>query len=116
LKAGILRRSYGFQEFIRKQGFHSIYLVTTETDNPVKVGITRDPLERFSTIQSANFVPIRLHRFWWIPGRKVTERIEKVFKGHFQLCNIRGEWFNLPLRTAEDLIEANISRLGTWGV
>jgi len=111
-----LRRPYGFLEFIKKQGFHSLYLVTTETDNPVKVGIAKDPLERLSAIQSANFLPIRMHRFWWMPGRKVTVRIESAFKNHFQSQNIRGEWFDLPLTTAEEFIEASISNLGTWGV
>ncbi len=116
LKADILRRPYGFQEFIRKQGFHSIYLMTTETDNPVKVGIARDPLERLSTIQSANFLTIRMHRFWWMPGRKITVRIENAFKSHFQSRNIRGEWFDLSLKLAEEFIEATITSLGTWGV
>ena len=116
LRASILRRPYGFEEFIRKQGFHSIYLVTTETDNPVKVGIAKDPVKRLCDLQSANFTPIRLHRFWWMPGKKITVRIESAFKNHFQSKNIRGEWFDLPLPTAEAFIEASIRSLGTWGV
>ena len=43
-------------------------------------------------------------------------RIESAFKNHFQSKNVRGEWFNLPLPTAEAFIEASIRNLGTWGV
>ena len=111
-----MRRPYGFQDFIRKQGFHSLYLVTTETENPVKVGIAEDPMDRLGALRSANFVPLRMHRFWWMPGKKVTVRIESAFKSHFHSRNVRGEWFDLPLPTAEGFIEASIFSLGTWGV
>ena len=112
----MLARPHGFQEFIRKQGFHSLYLMTTEADNPVKVGIATDPVDRLAALQSANFVSLRIHRFWWMPGRQITARIESAFKDHFQSVNVRGEWFDLPLPTAEVFIEASISCHGTWGV
>lgn len=64
-----MARPHGFQEFIKKQGFHSLYLVTTEEDNPVKVGIAADPVARFAALQNATFVPLRMHRFWWMPGK-----------------------------------------------
>ena len=109
-------RPYGFQEFIRKQGFHSLYLLTTDTDNPVKVGISEDPVKRLGDLQTANFVPLRIHRFWWMPGQRITARIESAFKDHFQPHNVRGEWFDLPLSTAEAFVETSIRSLGTWGV
>jgi len=111
-----LRRPHGFQEFVKKQGFHSLYLVTTDDGSPVKVGIAADPMERFAALQTANFVSLRMHRFWWMPGRKITVRIESAFKDHFQAHNIRGEWFDLSLSMAEAFIEASIRSLGTWGV
>ena len=111
-----LSRPHGFQEFIRKQGFHSLYLVTTDTDSPVKVGIAEDPVKRLGDLQTANFVPLRMHRFWWMPGKRITARVESAFKERFQSMNVRGEWFDLPLQTAETFVEDAISSLGTWGV
>jgi hypothetical protein len=64
--------------FIRKQGFHGVYLVTTEVDNPVKVVITNDPVTRLSELQVANFNRLHVHRFWWLPGSRISSRIERV--------------------------------------
>lgn len=111
-----LGRPLGFQDFVRKHGFDSLYLVTTDTDHPVKVGIAEDPLRRLSDLQTSNFTSLHIHRFWWMPGRRITARIESAFKDHFQSQNIRGEWFDLALPTAEAFIEASIRSLGTWGV
>jgi len=112
----VVSRPHGSQEFIDKKGFHSLYLVTTDTDNPVKVGIAKNPEKRMADIQTSNFNSLRMHRFWWMPGQPITARIESAFKCHFQLQNLRGEWFDLPLSTAEAFIEASIRSLGTWGV
>ncbi len=111
-----MSRPRGFQEFIKKKGFHSLYLVTTDTDNPVKVGIATDPLRRMRQLQTSNFMSLRIHRFWWMPGQPITARVESAFKCHFQPQNVRGEWFDLPLSTAEEFIEASIRSLDTWGV
>lgn len=111
-----MRRPQGFCEFISKKGFHSLYLVTTETDAPIKVGIAEDPVKRLGDLQTANFHKLHLHRFWWLPGRLISERIERAFKDHFSARRIRGEWFDLLLPEAEAFVEAAIRSLGTWGV
>lgn len=77
--------------------------MTTESNTLVKVGIAADPLKRFSAIQSANFVLLRLHKFWWVAGQLISERIERDFKDHFKECNIRGEWFDLSLPRSRSL-------------
>jgi hypothetical protein len=112
----VVARPHGFQEFIKKQGFHSLYLVTTDTNSPVKVGIAANPVHRLGDLQSANFVELHIYRYWWMPGRRITARIESAFKDHFRSRNVRGEWFDLPLPTAEAFIETSIRSLGTWGV
>jgi hypothetical protein len=111
-----MRRPHGFHAFTDKQGFHSIYLVTTEDAAPVKVGIATDPAQRFASIQTSNFVLLRLYRFWWLPGRQVSAKIESGFKEHFSARCVRGEWFAVPLAEAEEFIEAAIREIGTWGV
>jgi len=111
-----MKRPHGFRQFIMKEGFHSLYLVTTERNAPVKVGVAEDPVRRLSDLQTANFNLLRLHRFWWLAGRQVSERIERAFKDHFSPRCVRGEWFDLPLPEAEAFVEAAIRDLGTWGV
>ncbi|MEI6203549.1 MAG: GIY-YIG nuclease family protein [Enhydrobacter sp.] len=82
----------------------------------MKVGIASDPAHRFASIQSCNFVLLRLHRFWWLPGRQISARIESGFKKHFSARCVRGEWFDVPLLEAEQFVEAAIRDIGTWGV
>lgn len=115
-EGAVVRRPHGFGDFIRRQGFHSLYLVTTDNDAPVKVGIAEDPERRLSDLQSANFNLLRIYRFWWLPGRRVSERIERSFKDHFSARCVRGEWFDLLLPEAEAFVEAAIRSLGAWGV
>jgi Meiotically up-regulated gene 113 len=111
-----MRRPLGFGDFVGKQGFHSLYIVTTEQKSPLKVGIAVDPNRRFSQIQTDNYHRLCLHRFWWLPGRPISERIAGAFKDHFKSRCVRGEWFDLLLSEAEAYIEAAIRGLGTWGV
>ena len=107
---------HGFRDFIREQGFDSLYLVTTDNKSPVKVGIAGNPLLRLSELQVGNFNRLHLHRFWWLPGRRVSERIERSFKDHFSTRCVRSEWFELTLPEAEAFVEGAIRSLGTWGV
>ena len=111
-----MRRPHGFRRFTKKPEFHSLYLVTTESATPVKVGIAVNPSHRFASIQSSNFVQLRLHRFWWVAGRQISVRIEGDFKEHFSGRCIRGEWFDVPLPEAVAFIEAGVRAIGTWGV
>jgi Meiotically up-regulated gene 113 len=111
-----MRRPQGFHALTEKQGFHSLYLITTEDAVPVKVGIAVDPTHRFGCIQSSNFTLLRLHRFWWLPGRQISVKIESGFKEHFSARCVRGEWFDVPLSEAEEFVEAAIRTIGTWGV
>lgn len=111
-----MRRPHGFRRFTKRQAFHSLYLVTTESSNPVKVGIAADPSHRFASIQSSNFVRLRLHRVWWLAGRQISGRIEKDFKAHFGTRCVRGEWFEVGLVEAESFIDAAVRAIGTWGV
>jgi hypothetical protein len=80
------------------------------------VGIAVDPAQRFASIQSSNFIPLRLHRFWWLPGRLISARIETEFKQHFVDRRIRGEWFDMSLSAAEEFTAEATRKLGTWGV
>jgi hypothetical protein len=110
------RRPRGFQRYIVEQGFHGLYLVTTERRGPLKVGIASDPVARFANLQNAHFEPLRLYRLWWLPGYPISSRIERAFKEQFAPDLIRGEWFDVSTRKAEAFIEASIRSIGTWAL
>jgi len=107
-------RPFGFREYIRSNGFHTVYLLTTVQGSPVKIGISEDPVRRIGTIQSSHYEDLRFHRFWWLPGVAVATRIEAAFKQNNVAENIRGEWFDMTPGEAERKIEAEIQKLGVW--
>jgi Meiotically Up-regulated Gene 113 (MUG113) protein len=109
-------RPTGFKRFIEKHGFHAVYLATVQRGNPVKVGITNDPVNRLSQLQNANFELLRFHRFWWLAGHPIAARTEKAFKDRFAPVNLRGEWFDVSLSDAEVFVEKYVRDLGTWAV
>lgn len=111
-----MKRPTGFHVFVRDKDYHSVYLITTEQDVPVKIGIAADPRRRFEDIQAANFLPLRLDRFWWMAGREVTARIEKAFKDHFAEVRVRGEWFEVDLSEAEKFILKYAREIRTWAI
>ncbi len=110
------RRPVGFHKYVRRHGFHSIYLITTMIGNPVKVGIADDVVSRFNSIQSSNFAELKIHRYWWMAGRAISERVESAFKREFSARQVRGEWFDLDLTTAEAFIPTKAKEFNTWAV
>ena len=109
-------RPWGFRDYVKSNGFHTVYLITPLRGWPTKIGITEDPVQRFLGLQSAHFDELAFHRFWWLPGVAVASRIEAGFKVGFADYNIRGEWFDMPPERAERQIEAAIGRLGIWSL
>jgi hypothetical protein len=109
-------RPIGFRDYVRANGFHTVYLLKPVQGAPVKIGISEDPVRRIATIQSSHFDELVFHRFWWLPGIAVATRIESGFKNGFADYNIRGEWFNMSPEQAEKQVEAAIERLGIWSL
>jgi len=109
-----MRRPRGFARFVGGQGFHCLYLVTTEDDALVKIGIAADAMDRLSTLCSANAVELHLHRHWWLAGKLISQRIKKSFAQTFRSQHIQGDWFSVSLPEAEAFIERTIHQIGTW--
>jgi len=109
-------RPYGFREYVRENGFHTVYLLKPVQGAPVKIGISEDPARRIATIQASHFDELVFHRFWWLPGLAVATRIESGFKNGFADCNLRGEWFAMRPEQAEMQVEAAIKGLGIWSL
>lgn len=69
-------RPWGFREYVKSNGFHTVYLIKPTRGCPIKVGITEDPVQRLLGLQNAHFEELEFHRFWWLPGVQVAFRIE----------------------------------------
>jgi hypothetical protein len=109
-------RPIGFREYVRSNGFHTVYLLTPVRGVPVKIGISEDPVQRLAQVQVSNYEEVVFHRFWWLPGVAVASRIEAAFKRDHAVRNIRGEWFDIPAAAAELEIDSAIQRLGIWSL
>jgi hypothetical protein len=109
-------RPIGFRDYVRANGFHTVYLITLARGGPVKIGISEDPVRRIATIQASHFDELAFHRFWWLPGVAVAARIEAAFKSGFSDHNVRGEWFDISPAQAERQVEVAIERLGIWSL
>lgn len=70
-------------------GIQFVYCVGSQAGNPVKVGLTADPMKRLSGIQAHNWQQMRL--FWVVWGRRKDER-RLIDTGE----RIRGEWLRDP--------------------
>jgi len=109
-------RPFGFRDYVRANGFHTVYILKTVHGSPVKIGISEDPVRRIAAIQASHFDELIFHRFWWVPGIAVATRIESGFKRSFADYNIRGEWFDMTAQQAARQVEAAIERLGIWSL
>jgi hypothetical protein len=109
-------RPIGFREYVRSNGFHTVYLLTTVHRAPVKIGISEDPVMRIGNIQAGHYAQLVFQRFWWLPGMAVASRIESAFKRDHAVRNIRGEWFDMSPSDAEREVAMAIRQLGIWSL
>lgn len=106
----------GLREFIRVRGYYSLYLLRAQLGEPIKIGITHDPVSRLSALQNANWRPVAFDRLWWLPGQPIAARIEAALKLQFLPQHVRGEWYTIDPAEAGQFVEETIERLGTWGI
>jgi hypothetical protein len=88
-----------------------VYIVSASEAGPVKVGIAHRPWERFSAIQSGNWLPLCLPWLLWCPGDEAAYRIEQKTHEDLHGRNIRGEWFDMSASEPEMAIMLNASML-----
>jgi hypothetical protein len=106
----------GLREFVRARGYHSLYFLRVQLDDPIKIGITHDPASRRSGLQNANWRRVSFDRLWWLPGQPIAARIEAALKLKYLPQHIRGEWYDIDPAKAARFVEETIERLGTWGI
>lgn len=81
--APLIREAYGRCDFIYA------YAIQAGEGGPVKIGVTRDPVQRLKTLQTGNPETLRGLAAWRVlPGE------ERLIHDDFASVRIRGEWFH----------------------
>lgn len=98
----------------RKLGFDycGIYLITPEGKWPVKVGISEDAAGRLNTLQTSHWHQMCIASYWICENKSVARKLEA--KVHESLKNRRlmGEWFDINLPKASEMVEFEAETLG----
>ncbi len=108
------KRPIAFDEFLRLNALHAVYVVTTADHTISKIGMADDPPKRFGAIQSSNFVDLELFRYWFVAGRPLSEKVEAAIKTLYQPSLIRGEWYRIPADLMAREVKAELERAGHW--
>jgi hypothetical protein len=83
-------------EITDQSGF--VYLVKADDDNIYKIGCSKSPIKRLSSLQSSNHKELRvIHRVFslnmWV--------LEKALHQYYSSCQVRGEWYQLTPEQVE---------------
>jgi len=77
---------------------HWIYIIG-DTESPYKIGFTKDPEKRLSTLQTGNPKKLTIHYKEQINENEV-KFIEKQIHKELKRKKISGEWFDISLDDA----------------
>lgn len=72
---------------------------------PVKIGLSEQPRRRLQTIQQYSPFQLELVATFDVPQGMKGHRREAEIHEELSVFNIRGEWFDLPERKEQELIE-----------
>ena len=91
---------------LEKFNFH-IYIISTYTKGPVKIGFSHHPPSRLKEIQTGNPDKLSLCGSLSFNQKIVVELIEKIIHSHLKDNNVhlRGEWFNITVKTALSILQ-----------
>lgn len=96
---------YWFEQLIKTECYHAVYVVSLSDGTISKIGRTSRPRGRMKGYRTTYFSQkVQIHGFWWTPGLPVAARIEHEIVLRFKDSCINGrEWFSAP---PEALIKA----------
>jgi len=89
----------------------AVYAIGPETGPPMKIGFSRRPIVRLSSLQTSSPIELRFHLVCWVADKKQAVSLEQRCHARLEAsgCHIRGEWFNLgPVDAAKVIDGASI--------
>jgi len=93
---------------------HYIYIICKIDESgdfcsPVKVGMTRDPMGRFATIQTSCPFDISIFNAFVLPTKQIAYELEKSFHLVQKEKRLKGEWFDMHPGLAYGMMSMNIA-------
>lgn len=86
---------------LKNSGF--VYFIASDDGKMVKIGVTKNPKSRFSTLQTA--APMKLRQVGLIETDNPYE-LEKKLHGQYRAHRKQGEWFDIPENMAASIIQS----------
>lgn len=106
---GLERYDHGLLHYLKQNRYSAVYVVGHEDGppHPVKIGIAEDLKSRMGSIQTGNWLPLKLFGHWWTAGTPLSRRVEKACHEFFIEAGrqVRGEWFDVRPEVAVKAIE-----------
>ena len=100
-----------------KFGYHYVYVISEAGQGgPCKIGVADRPNGRLSSMQSGNARKLRLVRFWRLPGKPASHRVERAAHASLTAKVIRGEWFDIGRKKACAAVDRAIEEEGLFVV
>lgn len=85
-----------------------VYILGLEGANYVKVGISRSPGARVTSIQTGNPFTVYLDAVFGPFDKNVADRVEEISHRILSDVSARGEWFMTGLLTARAIVQRAI--------
>lgn len=96
------------------EGLAAVYVIAPVNDTGFcKIGITDNPVNRLSTIQTSHWVDLKIHSILWVWGNNARV-VEKASHNEAKARSLemRGEWVKSTTYGALDLVLDVAARLG----
>ena len=92
LDADIIKKTFSRPRYdSNKPSF--VYLISTADKTKVKIGVSDNPEERKSTLQTASGSALKIDHLILFKDRSDAFSAESFLKKHYKSQHIRGEWF-----------------------
>lgn len=79
-----------------------VYLVQATKTNFYKIGLSKDPLKRLSSIQTGTPFEVKIiHRLYSLN----CVLLEKALHDYYQAYWLRGEWFDFPVSVVKEFVQ-----------
>ena len=88
-----------------------LYVIAAQPEGPCKIGITNDVVKRLRTLQTGHPETLQVYHSEPIHVDHVRGT-EKILHQEMNYKRVRGEWFNMTVQEASDLVTFFAIRYG----
>lgn len=84
-----------------------IYIVTTDSRYPCKIGISQNPAKRLASLQTSHWRLLQISEYRWCGNEKEAKQVEQAVHERLkeQEKLLHGEWFDIRPEEAVEAIE-----------